>query len=336
MTDLPEPPVPADVDLRDFQFTPIFRARLFGSSFNARVNDSEWRAGVTLWLKSWDQVPAGSLPDDDVDLCRLAELGRDMKTWRKLRPGALHGWFACSDGRLYHKVVAEGVGEAWQRKLAQRDRTQKAREARLSQRLSQKPGASVTEPVTASVTGSKGQGQGQLEEKEEDTPSLRSGAEPRGSAVAEPGAPAPEKPIAELLFGSCLRYLTANGIPDPKARSMIGKWRRDYGDGEVAAAIAEAQKDAASAPIPLVTAILQQRRNAAGARARNGGHDLPFSKSALAHSLFEDQRNDHDGAHAGRNVAALHRSEGNRKRGSGQVIPAGHIRLAGPDEAEHD
>ena len=30
--------------------------------------------GGTLWLKSWDQVPAGSLPDDDVDLCRLAEL----------------------------------------------------------------------------------------------------------------------------------------------------------------------------------------------------------------------------------------------------------------------
>lgn len=113
MSDLPEPLAPPECDLRDFGFTPIFRARLFGSSFHARATDSEWRGGVTLWLKSWDQVPAGSLPDDDIDLCRLAELGRDLKTWRKIKDGALHGWFKCSDGRLYHNVVAEGVAEAW-------------------------------------------------------------------------------------------------------------------------------------------------------------------------------------------------------------------------------
>ena len=33
---------------------------------------------MTLWLKAQDQVPAGSLPGDDVELCRLAELGRDQ------------------------------------------------------------------------------------------------------------------------------------------------------------------------------------------------------------------------------------------------------------------
>jgi hypothetical protein len=111
-----EPLVPSDVDLRDFPFTPIFRARLFGSSFHARATDAEWRAGVTLWLKSWDQVPAGSLPDDDVDLCRLAELGRDLRAWRKIKEGAMRGWLKCDDGRLYHPVVAEGVVEAWQRR----------------------------------------------------------------------------------------------------------------------------------------------------------------------------------------------------------------------------
>lgn len=167
------PLVPSEVDLRDFAFTPIFRSRLFGSSFHARVSDAEWRAGVTLWLKSWDQVPAGSLPDDDVDLCRLAELGRDLKAWAKLRPGALHGWFACSDGRLYHKVVAEGVNEAWQRKQEQRDRTQKARAAKLAKKLAQSSDAPVTTSVTDdatvsvtdTVTGSKGQGQGQYKER---------------------------------------------------------------------------------------------------------------------------------------------------------------------------
>ncbi|HGM8473132.1 TPA: DUF1376 domain-containing protein [Pseudomonas aeruginosa] len=81
---------------------PLDIARLFGSEFHARASDGEWRAGLTLWLKSYHQVPAGSLPDDDVALARLAEYGRDLKSWRAVKDGALHGWVKCSDGRLYH------------------------------------------------------------------------------------------------------------------------------------------------------------------------------------------------------------------------------------------
>lgn len=131
---LPAPPVPADADLRDFAFTPIYRARLFGSAFHARTSDAEWRAGVTLWLKSQDQFPAGSLPDDDIDLCRLAELGRDLKTWRKIRKGALHGWYKCSDSRLYNDVVAEVVNEQWTGKLRQRWGAECARLRKAAQR----------------------------------------------------------------------------------------------------------------------------------------------------------------------------------------------------------
>lgn len=115
--DKPDPPYSPDVDLKDFAFTPIYRARLFGSSFHARATDAEWRAGVTLWLKSQDQVPAGTLPTDDVELCRLAELGRDLRTWRKLKTGALHGWYECNDGLLYHDDRAAAVNAAWEAKL---------------------------------------------------------------------------------------------------------------------------------------------------------------------------------------------------------------------------
>jgi hypothetical protein len=138
MTELPDPPVPPDADLKDFPFTPIYRARLFGSSFHARATDAEWRAGVTLWLKSQDQVPAGSLPDDDIDLCRLAELGRDIKTWRKLKAGAMHGWNKHSDGRLYHQVIAEVVNEQLFGKLKRRWSTDCARARKQAQRRSVK------------------------------------------------------------------------------------------------------------------------------------------------------------------------------------------------------
>lgn len=112
-----EPLVPPEVDLRDYPSTPIIRGRLFGSTFHSRANDGEWRAGVTLWCKSWDQVPAGTLPQDDVDLCRLAELGRDARAWKKLRTMALHGWALATDGLMYHRIVAEVVLVAWLDKL---------------------------------------------------------------------------------------------------------------------------------------------------------------------------------------------------------------------------
>lgn len=128
MTDLPEPLVPSNVDLGGYGFMPLHGHRLFGSDFNARCNDAEWRAGVTLWWASWNQVPAGSLPDDDVVLCRLAGFGRDLRTWRKLRENSLRGFIRCSDGRLYHAVIAKLALEAWERRVKDRERKAKWRE----------------------------------------------------------------------------------------------------------------------------------------------------------------------------------------------------------------
>jgi hypothetical protein len=160
-----DPLVPADVDLRSLPFTPIFRARLFGSEFHANVSDTAWRAGVTLWLKSWEQVPAGSLPRDEIALCRLAELGRDLKTWRKVAPDALRHWVEARDGRLYHPVIAGIVNETWNQKAALRDRTRAASKARwkTSSPSQSRDGVrhgvrngSATESVTERIKESKG------------------------------------------------------------------------------------------------------------------------------------------------------------------------------------
>src|SRR5262249_23249587 len=62
---------------------------------------------------SWHQVPAASLPDDDRVLAQLAGYGRVIREWQKVRDGALRGWVKCSDGRLYHPVVAEKALAAW-------------------------------------------------------------------------------------------------------------------------------------------------------------------------------------------------------------------------------
>lgn len=130
MTETPAPPIAADVDLRGYDFMPFYGHHLFGSEFNARASDAAWRAGVTLWWAAWNQVPAGSLPDDDVALCRLADLGRDVKAWKKVREQALHGFSLCSDGRLYHGYLCKLAVEAWDRRVKERERKAKYRAGR--------------------------------------------------------------------------------------------------------------------------------------------------------------------------------------------------------------
>ncbi len=156
MSELPEPLTPPDCDLRGLEYMPLLGHHLFGSDFNARANDSEWRAAVTLWWAAWTQKPAASLPDDDVALCRLADLGRDLKTWAKVKKMALHGFVKCSDGRIYHPVLAQQALLAFEKRVGERKRKAEWREKRAKEKQevsSNVPGDGTrTETVTATGT----------------------------------------------------------------------------------------------------------------------------------------------------------------------------------------
>lgn len=113
MDTLPNPLTPADCDLRDFSYMPLDVLRLRDSDLAARLSGEEFRCAVLLWCAAWHQVPAGSLPDDDVNLAQYAGFGRMVGEWQKVRDGSLWGWVKCADGRLYHPVVCEKANEAW-------------------------------------------------------------------------------------------------------------------------------------------------------------------------------------------------------------------------------
>ncbi|NPT44325.1 DUF1376 domain-containing protein [Paraburkholderia sp. 1N] len=123
----PEPLTPFDCDLRDFQFFPLDALRLRDSDLAALSTGDEFRAAVLLWCAAWHQVPAASLPDDDRVLANLIGYGRDTEGWKAVKDGAMRGWVKCSDGRLYHPVVAEKAISAWQGKFKQRWNTECAR-----------------------------------------------------------------------------------------------------------------------------------------------------------------------------------------------------------------
>lgn len=122
MTELPEPLVPAEVDLRGLPWMPVDTVRLLDSDTFALATGDQFKAAFRLWCKAWQQKPAASLPDDDVVLASLSGTGR---MWPKFRPVALRGFMKCSDGRLYHPVIAEKALEAWKHRKAQRDRANK-------------------------------------------------------------------------------------------------------------------------------------------------------------------------------------------------------------------
>lgn len=138
MTDsLPSPPVPPEVDLRDFGFMPVDVVRVRDSRLNAEQSPAENWAAFLLWCASWHQVPAGSIPDSDVWQATQAGYARRGKIdpeWHEIRDGARRGYVTCNDGRLYHPVVCEKVLEAWDSKLARHARTAAATAARLAKK----------------------------------------------------------------------------------------------------------------------------------------------------------------------------------------------------------
>lgn len=112
------PLTPPDCDLRGMPYMELDVARLIDSDFFAMATGDEFKAGVALWAKSWNQVPAASLPDNDRVLAHLSGAG---SRWSKVRTMALHGWARCEDGRLYHPVVAEKALKAWAERQSYRE-----------------------------------------------------------------------------------------------------------------------------------------------------------------------------------------------------------------------
>lgn len=247
MTQITEPLTPPDCDLQDFSFMPLDVARLRDSELAARETPESCWAAVLLWAASWHQVPAASIPDDEMWIAKVAGYqlrGRIDKAWAGVRQGALRGWVKCSDGRLYHPVVAEKAREAWRSKMEQRWRTECAR---IKKHNDRHPGANVQRPtfeewaasgcptghalpvprdngecphIVPSETPSKGQGQGQGYI----SPSLRSG---EGAAKPQrpPGRKRSEARTLATYLAEC-RAAKVKPVPDDHA---VRRWAADAG-----------------------------------------------------------------------------------------------------------
>jgi hypothetical protein len=192
---------------------PLDTARLLDSDLFALATGDEFKAAITLWCKAWQQIPAGSLPNDERVLAHLAGAGTK---WKKVREMALRGFVECADGRLYHPTICQKAIEGWAKKQSFRERSRKGNEKRWGshkdvQQRSLKDATAIPKGV---LEPPKGQGEGQKE----------------GSVANATGAAAPPADPSKVLFDAGVALLVKADVPPRQARSLIAKWRKDRGE----------------------------------------------------------------------------------------------------------
>lgn len=116
-------PLPEDIDLTGMDYMPLYLARLMKS--RAWLRAKHWTAPgpglgfamMNLWARAFQEVPAGSIDDDDDVLMDAAMVG--PRDWPAMREAALRGWVKHA-GRLHHPVVCELVWNVWRARLEAR------------------------------------------------------------------------------------------------------------------------------------------------------------------------------------------------------------------------
>ena len=255
--------VPEDVDLRGLPFMPLDVVRLMDSDIYALSSGDEFKAALSLWCRSWLQVPAASLPNDDRILAHLSGAG---PRWKRMKGMALHGWTLCSDNRWYHPVVSEKALDAWKHRVAQRERAQRRWQA--SGNATASPTAHASAHATASATAMQGTGTVKGKEKSS-APDLTTVAPPNPPRAAPPAEvrELPEPSRATLIAV----LLRKQGVVIQGMHPLAVQWAAEsVTDQQLteAIAIARMRKPEGNIPPaylePIVAEVREPRRDASG------------------------------------------------------------------------
>ena len=125
----------------------------------------------------------------------------------------------------------------------------------------------------AAVSNLKNNGNSDLPQQKSSKASGKSPApetRSQSSVSNETGVPPPKIDPIKRLFDSGVALLERHGTPPPKARSLIGKWRREAGDDGAQRLIDSADSGQVAEPVEWITAAI-----------RNGEHKRMGELSSL-------------------------------------------------------
>lgn len=197
----------------------------------------EHGAYLLLLMTAW--TSEGELPADEKRLHRITGLTR--KEWAESRD-ILLDFFTLGDGTYRHKRIDEDLAKAGALIEKKRAAGKASAAARAAERERNRRSTPVGTPVPTPVP-TDGQQTGNKKQKQ-------------GSSSKEEAA-APPKSIWE----TGVAFLTSKGCNPGRARSLIGSWRRDYGEQAVGVALAEAERLDVSDPPPWIAARLAKGVN---------------------------------------------------------------------------
>ena len=105
----PQPLTPIDGNLIHYPSVMIPRAYLKKLIVKFPADNA---AMLRLLMESWQQIPAGSLPNDDCELAEFCGLNGAPEVFAQKKATILSDWVECTDGRLYNRPMAETVKTA--------------------------------------------------------------------------------------------------------------------------------------------------------------------------------------------------------------------------------
>jgi hypothetical protein len=108
MPELLPPPYPADTSAKGWRFELDHEKIRKSDTWALAPRDVRpWL--LMLWMVAWEQVPCGSLPNNDALI--IARLEIAPKVYVKYRAVILSGWYLAGDDRLYHETITLRVME---------------------------------------------------------------------------------------------------------------------------------------------------------------------------------------------------------------------------------
>lgn len=175
-----EPPYPADTRAKGWRFELDYEQIEQSDTWDIAAEIPMCQhALLMMWLVAWRQEPCGSLPSDEAVIRAKCKI--PPKAWAQCRDVLMRGWWAASDGRLYHGTLTARVLEMmeYRRKEAER-RNRNRGKPTVDPELSR--GTTGGEQGESSVTPDTGTGTGT--NTEEQVPRV---ARKRAAPVPRPG-----------------------------------------------------------------------------------------------------------------------------------------------------
>jgi hypothetical protein len=271
VSDLPEPPYPADTRAKGWRFE-LDLERVMQSDTWALATPETRPWLLMLWTVAWQQTPCGSMPSDDALIA--ARLGMKPVPFKKAKDVLLRGWWLANDRRLYHSTIAERVLDMLGRKEGERKRKadyrarmdagRKAAESEGVPGLSHGTDAGQTRESTGSDDTGTGTGTGTgLNTKNLSVPKGTDADASQADGLS----------AEEAIFKVAVPWLVERGVADKSARSLMGAARKQLKDEGAWELAQQFMQEKPVEPAAWISAAINSRMKTKSKVDRHGGFD---------------------------------------------------------------